>query len=110
VRETFVQFLTRKLAAAGLDEPEVIPIDSLTAQKRLVEADFGIAMLAESGIEEEVRSGTLKKLKVPALEVSIPVSVIYRRHGYLSGAARSFLSTLLDGGSASPPPSDRDKR
>jgi DNA-binding transcriptional LysR family regulator len=32
-RETFVQFLNRTLAAAGLDEPEVVLIDSLTAQK-----------------------------------------------------------------------------
>jgi DNA-binding transcriptional LysR family regulator len=95
-KEAFVQFLNRKLAAAGIDAPDVIIIDSLTAQKRLVEANFGIALLAESGIEEEIRSGTLKKLSVPALEASIPVSVIYRRNGYLNGAARSFLSAVLN--------------
>jgi len=95
-RETFVQFLSRTLAAAGLHDPEVTLIDSLTAQKRLVEANFGIALLAESGIEEETKAGTLKKLNVPALRASIPVTVVYRKNGYLSGAAQSFLATVLN--------------
>jgi DNA-binding transcriptional LysR family regulator len=94
-KETFVQFLNRTLAVAGLHEPEVTFIDSLTAQKRLVEANFGIALLAESGVEEETKAGTLKKLNVPALRASIPVTVVYRKNGYLSGAARFFLSTVL---------------
>lgn len=42
--ESYVQFLNRTFAAAGLDEPDILPIDSLTAQKRLVEANFGIAL------------------------------------------------------------------
>ena len=95
-RETFGQFLSRTLAVAGIDEPEVTVIDSLTAQKRLVEANFGIALLAESGIEEETKAGTLKKLNVPALRASIPVTVVYRKNGYLSGAAQSFLATVLN--------------
>lgn len=94
-RESFIRFLNRTLAAAGLDEPEVVAIDSLTAQKRLVEANFGIALLAESGVADELRRGTLRKLKVPAaLRTSIPVTVIHRRGAYLSPAARAFLSVL----------------
>ena len=94
-REPFVQFLNRTLAAAGLDEPHFIPIDSLTAQKRLVEANFGIALLAESGVAEELKRGTLRKLKVAALRASIPVTVIYQRDGYLGAAARNLLSAFL---------------
>jgi DNA-binding transcriptional LysR family regulator len=97
-RESFVQFLERKLLAAGLEDPEIIPIDSLTAQKRLVEAGFGIALLAESGIEEERRLGTLRVLDVPALRASLPVTVVYRRNAYLSEAARSLLSTIAAAG------------
>jgi len=94
-RESFIRFLNRTLAAAGLDEPEVVAIDSLTAQKRLVEANFGIALLAESGVADELRRGTLRKLKVPAaLRTSIPVTAIHRRGAYLSPAARAFLSVL----------------
>jgi DNA-binding transcriptional LysR family regulator len=94
-KEAFIQFLNRTLAAAGIHEPEVTLIDSLTAQKRLVEANFGIALLAESGIEEEMKAGTLKKLNVPALQASVPVTVVYRKNGYLSGAARGFLSMVV---------------
>jgi DNA-binding transcriptional LysR family regulator len=93
-KESFVQYLNRTLLAAGVEEPDVTLIDSLTAQKRLVEANLGIALLAESGIEEETRAGTLKKLHVPAFRDCIPVAVVYRKNGYLSGAARSFLSTV----------------
>ena len=93
-RESFVQFLQRKFLAAGLEDAEIIPIDSLTAQKRLVEAGFGIALLAESGIQEELKQGMLKVLNVPALRAAIPIALVYRGNGYLSAAARSLLSII----------------
>jgi DNA-binding transcriptional LysR family regulator len=67
------RFLERRLRAAGSEDPEIVPIDSLTAQKRLVEAGFGVALLAESGVEEELRLGTLR------CEQAYPVTVVYRR-------------------------------
>lgn len=93
-RESFVQFLQRKLLSVGLEDVEIIPIDSLTAQKRLVEAGFGIALLAQSGIQEELKYGTLKMIKVPVLNASIPIALVYRRNGYLSAAARSLMSMI----------------
>ena len=95
-RESFVQFLERKLLAVGLEDAEIIPIDSLTAQKRLVEAGFGIALLAENGIQEEIKAGTLSVLNIPALRASIPVHVVYRRNGYLNAAARALLSMIAN--------------
>ena len=53
----------------------------LTTQKRLVEAGFGVALLAESGIQEELRQGTLKLPNVPALRAGIPVAMVLRRNG-----------------------------
>ena len=38
---------------------EIIQIDSLTAQKRMVEAGFGFALLPASSVAEELRSDTL---------------------------------------------------
>jgi DNA-binding transcriptional LysR family regulator len=93
-KESFVQLLQRKLLAAGLEDAEIIPIDSLTAQKRLIEAGFGIALLAESGVQEELRLGTLKVLNVPALRASIPISLVHRRDGYLGAAARSLMTMI----------------
>jgi DNA-binding transcriptional LysR family regulator len=93
-RESFVQHLARMLLSVGLEDAEIIPIDSLTAQKRLVEAGFGVALLAESGIQEELRQGTLKVLNVPALRAGIPVAMVHRRNGHLSAAARSLMSMI----------------
>jgi hypothetical protein len=51
----------------------------------------------ESGIEEERRLGTLSVIKVPALKVAIPVSIVHRRNGYLGAAARALLVTITGG-------------
>src|SRR5262249_28743768 len=49
-REPYASALERRLAACGLGDAEIVPIDSLTAQKRMVEAGFGLALLPESSI------------------------------------------------------------
>lgn len=86
--------LNRHLAAAGLDDAEVMTVDSLTAQKRLVEAGFGIGLLPQSSLGEELRLGTLKVLRIDDMQVSVPVTVIHRRKGYLGAAARELLAIL----------------
>jgi DNA-binding transcriptional LysR family regulator len=90
----YAQLLTRQLTLWGLEEAERVTIDSLTAQKRLIEADFGIGFLPASGIEEEVRLGTMIVLDLPALTMTVPVMAIQRRAGYLSGAAKRLLADL----------------
>src|SRR5439155_145267 len=71
--------LQHRLAASGLTPAEIIPIDSLTAQKRMVEAGFGLALLPESSVDEELRAGTLRVMHIPAMRVTIPVVLIHRR-------------------------------
>ncbi|MCL2430739.1 MAG: LysR substrate-binding domain-containing protein, partial [Alphaproteobacteria bacterium] len=100
-RESRVQFLERRLIAAGLEDPEIIPIDSLTAQKRLVEAGFGVALLAQGTVEEELRLGTLRVLEIPALRASLEVHMVYRRNSYLSAAARNLIAAITAAGRAS---------
>src|SRR5206468_1874568 len=93
-REPYASALERGLAIVGVSAPEVIHIDSLTAQKRMVEAGFGLALLAESSVDEELRRGTLRALPVPGLRATIPVVLIHRRRAYLGGAARALMATL----------------
>jgi DNA-binding transcriptional LysR family regulator len=90
--EPYVASLRQCLAACGLGAAEIIAIDSLTAQKRMVEAGFGLALLPESSVDEELRAGTLRALRVPAIKVTIPVVLIHRRRAYLSGAARQLIA------------------
>lgn len=92
--EAYTRVLERLLQRWGLDGAEILAIDSLTAQKRLIEADFGLGLLPASSVEEELRLGTLRVLPVAAFQATAPVVVIHRRHGYLSHAARRLLATL----------------
>jgi DNA-binding transcriptional LysR family regulator len=91
---SFANLLEHKLSAAGLDGAEIAPVDSLTAQKRIVEIGFGLALLPESSIQEELRLGTLAVIDVPRLSATIPVAVVHRRNGYLSGAAKALLTLV----------------
>jgi DNA-binding transcriptional LysR family regulator len=89
--------LTRQLVRAGLDAADVTLIDSLTAQKRLAQAGFGLALVPESSVRDELRRGSLVKLDVPAMRTTIPITAIHRRNGYLSPATKALLELLTRG-------------
>jgi DNA-binding transcriptional LysR family regulator len=93
-REPYSAALEQRLAACGLGASEIVPIDSLTAQKRMVEAGFGLALLPESSVDEELRAGTLRTLRAPAMRVTIPVVLIHRRRVFQSGAMRALMALL----------------
>ena len=78
----------------GLGEIDWTPVDSLTAQKRLVEAGLGIALLSESNAAEELRHGTISTIGVRDLKASHDVVTITRRGGFLSAAARRLLEIV----------------
>ena len=78
----------------GLGEIDWTPVDSLTAQKRLVEAGLGIALLSESNAAEELRYGTIATIGVRDLKASQDVVTVTRRGGFLSAAARRLLEIV----------------
>ena len=92
--EPYAAAVRQVLAAGGLDAAEIVPVDSLTAQKRMVEAGFGLAVLPESSLDEEFRAGTLRPIPAPGLTTTIPVALIRRRHAFTSGAVRALIATL----------------
>ncbi len=92
--EPFAREMDRYLAGMGLADADRIEIDSLTAQKRMIEADFGIGMLLESAVSEEVRLGTLRLLDIEGFEGSGPVYLVRRTGGYESGAIRTLIARL----------------
>lgn len=95
--EPFARVLERQLAAAGLAESERIVVDSLTAQKRLIEAGFGLGLLPASAVEEELVLGSLRRLSIPTIETTVPVVLLTRRDGYLSPATRRLIAVLTGG-------------
>jgi DNA-binding transcriptional LysR family regulator len=94
--ESYAETLAERLAALGLSSAEVVVIDSLTAQKRLVEAGFGLGLLPSSSVEEELRAGTLRALPIAAMRLEVPVVLVHRRRGHLSGAARALMALLAE--------------
>jgi DNA-binding transcriptional LysR family regulator len=102
-REPYSSALEQRLAACGLSASEIIPIDSLTAQKRMVEAGFGLALLPASSVDEELRSGTLRALRITAMRATMPVVLIHRRRAFQSGATRALTALLADWPAASAP-------
>jgi DNA-binding transcriptional LysR family regulator len=102
-RDSSGHVLARQLIRAGLDAADLTLIDSLTAQKRLVQAGFGLALVPESSVRDELRQGVLSVLDIPAMRVAIPITVQRRRNGYLSLAARALLALLIEGRSEENP-------
>lgn len=95
-REPYSSAYERWRATCGLGDGEFVPIDSLTAQKRMVEAGFGLALLPESSLDEELRAGTLCVLRVAAARVTIPVVLIHRRRAFQGGATRALAAMLSE--------------
>jgi DNA-binding transcriptional LysR family regulator len=100
-RDSSGHVLARQLIRAGLDASRITLIDSLTAQKRLAQAGFGVALVPESSVRDELRQGALVVLDVPAMRTIIPITAIHRSNGYLSPAAKALLA-LLTGGTLHP--------
>jgi DNA-binding transcriptional LysR family regulator len=96
-RDSSGHVLARQLIRAGLDAADVTLIDSLTAQKRLAQAGFGLALVPESSVRDELRQGALVVLDIPAMRTTIPITAIHRRTGYLSPAAKALLALLTAG-------------
>ena len=94
--DLYAMALEQILAAHGLGGAEILPIDSLTAQKRMAEAGFGLAILPESSLDEELRTGTLCEIDAPTLTASIPVALIRRRNAFQAGAAQALTAALTD--------------
>ncbi len=85
----------------GLGEVDWTPVDSLTAQKRLVEAGLGIALLSQSNVAEELKSSAISTIGVGDLAASHDVVAVTRRSGFLSAASRGLLEIIRASYSAS---------
>ncbi|TWI09661.1 LysR family transcriptional regulator [Bradyrhizobium daqingense] len=101
----FALFLTR-----GLGEVDWTAVDSLTAQKRLVEAGFGLALLAKSHVAEELRASSIATIAVSDLDAHQDVVLVTRSGGFLSAAAERLLESIRRNYSALDGSPGRDAR
>ncbi len=93
-REIAASHILALFQTLGLGDVVWTPVDSLTAQKRLVEAGFGIALLSQINAAEDLGSSALSTIGVRDLKASHDVVTITRRCGFLSAAARRLLEIV----------------
>jgi DNA-binding transcriptional LysR family regulator len=92
--ESFGTVLERELNASGVSNPSIVAVDSLTAQKRLVQAGLGVALMPMSSVREELRIGNLRAIEVASLKAGLPVVLIRRKRGYQSPLWTEFVKVL----------------
>lgn len=92
--EPFARAMDRLLDRLRFADADRVTIDSLTAQKRLIEADFGVGMMQESAISEELRLGTLDIVEGIDIQEAAPVHLVRRAGGYVSAAMKQLIAAL----------------
>ncbi|MNE19948.1 HTH-type transcriptional activator CmpR [compost metagenome] len=76
-------------------EPHIVmELSSSEEVKRMVELNLGAAIISRQSILRELRQGTLKIVRIPELEATHPVGVIYKSSRYINSAMQQFLGDL----------------
>lgn len=86
----------RILKAQGVEVKKVAEFDNIETIKRAVQVGFGLAILPQPSVTEELRSGQLAVVKLAEKEWTRPVGVIHRSDRNLSLAAKKFIQILAD--------------
>lgn len=76
--------------------PQITTVDSLTAQKRLVEAGFGIALMPRRNVSDEQTRGTLRLVEIGSVEAQLPIVLVRCRGGPQENDLEAFVATLQD--------------
>jgi LysR family transcriptional regulator, transcriptional activator of the cysJI operon len=84
----------RILKDHGVDVKKVAEFDNIETIKRAVQVGFGLAILPQPAVMDEVRNGQLAMVKLAEKEWTRPVGVIYRTDRNLSLAAKKFVQSL----------------
>jgi len=84
----------RILKERGVTVKKVAEFDNIETIKRAVQVGFGLAILPQPAVTDEVRSGQLAVVKLAEKEWTRPVGVIYRTDRDLSLAAKKFVQLL----------------
>ncbi|TVY03916.1 LysR family transcriptional regulator [Paenibacillus cremeus] len=88
------RFVDQILKQLNITPQVVMELSSSEEVKRMVELNLGAAIISKMSIQNELRLGTLKMVKVNELEISHPVGVVYKSGRYLSSALHQFLLDL----------------
>lgn len=82
------------LATSGIRPDHIVRIDGLSAQKRLVAADFGLALMQHSAVADEIAAGTIQRIETDLVQVDFPIHLVRRKYGYTSALRSRLIETL----------------
>ena len=68
--------------------------DNIETVKRAVEIGFGVAIVPEVTVLQEVSLKSLSKVRFSDVNLSRPVAAVYKKTKVLSPALKSFLTVL----------------
>lgn len=92
------EILERCLSEKGYsfsDFQSVSSISSIHVIKQLVESGCGITFLYETAVEEELRSGSLKTILIPGVDLKHEFNYIWRKNSVFHDYYLSVFSSLL---------------
>ncbi|SEO19976.1 LysR family transcriptional regulator [Paenibacillus sp. OV219] len=88
------RFLDQIFRKFNLQPNIVMELSSSEEVKRMVEINLGAAVVSKLSIDNEVRLGTLNRIKVNEFNMSHPVGLVYKSGRYINSAMKQFLSDL----------------
>lgn len=86
--------IDRLFRAKGIEVNKVAEFDNIETIKSAVEVGFGVAILPQTAVADEIRSGRAAVVELSEKEWIRPVGVIYRSDKTLSLAAKKFVQLL----------------
>jgi DNA-binding transcriptional LysR family regulator len=89
--------LRRMLERHQVPADRLRPIDSLSAQRALILAGYGLALLPPGVVADDLASGRLAPVEIPALDIEAAITLVTRRHGHHLPATRAVIDLLRDG-------------
>ncbi|MCP2636539.1 LysR family transcriptional regulator [Microbacterium sp. HD4P20] len=84
----------RLLRRHAVPEDRIRPIDSLSAQRALAAAGYGLAFLPPEAAADAVEAGHLRTIAWVGEPVGTAVHLVTRRSGYLGPAAQAAIESL----------------
>ena len=92
---------TRATVADRLPEWEiqldtVMEMENPESVKKAVQSGLGVAFISRFAVETELKARALAVVRIPKLEISRELKIVYRRDKHLSRAARAFIEIAND--------------
>jgi DNA-binding transcriptional LysR family regulator len=93
--EPYTAALQATLAMLGVPNDDLSPVDSLSAQKALVRAGLGLALLPASAAHDELGTGRLVALRLSIRPRTAPIALVRRRGAFVTAAERELADAIL---------------